>query len=384
VTDSASWWRTSTGLLVGGLLAAAGCTSDAAGPPPVDEELVQVSAYGRVHTLTGGMPPGLRASIVAGRHTASEPVSADGTFNVTGKVPVGTWDVVIDVPGTAQPTLPALIRYSSGMPQASDVTVLLVPRQWSITSGSYAGSPPVDISLDAAFRPPCTTDGDTNCDGFYPTVWSHRIILWPETALPIRVAFDRTRTTQPISASDSVVFWQTLQRMNDDFGASLFRPVREQEIAVNAGGVPNGGILVRVDTTITGFGAWTNWWWNAAGQLYAGVVRPRTASMIGNPSLMSHEMLHTHGFKHSCSWSTVMGGYGCGSSTRLSVHDVAYAQLAVRIAARQRETGAAYALTAARDGERVLLHGLPPLGLNARVAAMRSDSIGERMGDHAH
>jgi hypothetical protein len=190
---------------------------------------------------------------------------------------------------------------------------------------------------------------------------------------------------QPIAATDSVLFWQTLRRMNEDFGAPLFQPARANEIALGANDVPVGGILVRVDTTISGFGAWTNWWWNAAGQLYAGVVRPRTAALLGSPSLMSHEMLHTQGFKHSCSWSTVMGGYGCGSSNRLSAQDVAYAQLAVEVDARQRAIGAMYALDAARNGERVVLRNMAPLTIvDRQFAAMRGDSIGERMSDHAH
>jgi hypothetical protein len=243
----------------------------------------------------------------------------------------------------------SLVRAAAGA--APDLRFVLVPRRWTIDRGIYAGSTQ-NISPDAAFRPPCSNLSDTNCDGFYPSAWSSGLKLWPTGALPIRIAFDRVRGHQPISASDSMAFWTVVNRMNADFGTTLFRPARYDELNVFSDGRPDNAVLVRVDTTLTGFGAWTNWWWNGAGDLYAGVVRPTRATSLGSTALMTHELLHTQGFKHSCSWQTVMGGYGCSSFAGLSPMDVAHAHVALRMRDVQSTTGAPHGLIAALLGER--------------------------------
>jgi hypothetical protein len=372
--------RRSRALLLAALVAT-GC-NDAAGPEPEDPNAVTVTATGRVFTLDGTVPPGLAAIVVSDGRRTSVPIAANGSFSVTANVAPGSFDLLIDSESVARTTHPSLLRLPSATPYHA-TSFLLAPRRWRIDGGTHAGTT-VDITIDGAFRKPCETVGDTNCEGFYPPMWATRIVAWPSAALPIPVAFDRTRTHRPISATDSVAFWQTVNRMNDDYGTSLFRPAREAEISVRTDDVPVNAILVRVDTTLESrFGAWTNWYWNGAGELYAGVVRPRTSAHLGSAGLITHEMLHTHGFKHSCSWNTVMAGYGgCSSAARLSPQDIAHAQLAISFGARLRQTGAVHGLAAARDGERALL-GLPPLASHASavdgMALLRTGG-----SDHAH
>jgi hypothetical protein len=137
--------------------------------------------------------------------------------------------------------------------------------------------------------------------------------------------------------------------------------------------------VIRTDGTLTGFGAWTNWWWDGGGNLYSGVVRVRSTAGLSNTALMTHELLHTLSIKHSCSWVTTMGGYGCSSNAGLSAHDVAYAHLAERIGTVQRATGAVQSLAAARNGQRVVLLGMQPAAINTGLAALRTDGT-----DHAH
>lgn len=357
------------------------CSDSPAEPPPV--ETVELRATGQVRTLDGTLPQGLQVVVGTGANGGAAPVAADGTFDITVAVAPGTVDVLIDVASGPRQVHPALVRtqVAGGVPGAQvTLDVLLVPNRWTIPTGTHAGTE-VDISLDRAFTPPCTTPGDTNCEGFYPPGWASAPPIWTDAALPIPVAFDHAASSQAITAADSAAFWSTLEQMNDDFGTALFRAAPFDEITV-INDRASGAIIVRVDNTLSGFGAWTNWWWNGAGELYAGLVRARTSTHLHSPSLMTHELLHTHAFKHSCAWTTVMGGYGCGSTVRLSADDVAYAQLARSISMRQRATGAVHALLAARDGERMLL-GLPPLaarldllhGIRAR-AAIHGDEAG--------
>jgi hypothetical protein len=379
---AASWiTRVTVGCAV--LAASIAACSDGPGPaeppPTPDPTLVQVGASGRIHSLDGTVPAGLRVIIASGTSRTSAPVSAAGTFSITADVKPGSYDVIIDVEGAPRTTHPALLRMQTGAP-GTPINLVLVPMEWTVTKGSYSDRT-VDISVDAAFRPPCTTEGDTNCDGFYPQVWTTGVKMWPASSLPIPVAFDRERSSDPMSAADSVAFWNIIDRMNQDYGTQLFRPARIDQVSFLGGAQqqPDRAIVIRTDGTLTGFGAWTNWWWDGGGNLYSGVVRVRSTAGLSNTALMTHELLHTLSIKHSCSWVTTMGGYGCSSNAGLSAHDVAYAHLAERIGTVQRATGAVQSLAAARNGQRVVLLGMQPVAINTGLAALRTDGT-----DHAH
>jgi hypothetical protein len=377
-------WKAAAAVAALGL-AAAGCT-DTRVPGPVEPEppVRHVVVSGTVFGLDGPAPAGLRATLVGTPRTWSD-VEADGSFVVEGKAAGDSVSVIIDAASGARSALPALVRVATAAPGPA-LRIILVPIRWTIEAGTYAGTT-VDVSMDAAFRPPCTESGNTNCDGFFPASWLTGVKVWPAAALPVRLAFDHARTHVAISAADSTAFWNVVARMSDDAGLPLFQPARAADVGLSAAGTPSNGVVIRIDTTLVGFGAWANWWWNASGEMYAGVVRPRTLNAFRHAPLMTHELLHTHGVKHSCSWSTVMGGYGgCGSAPGLSVGDVAYFQLARRVHEAQRARGAPHGLVAALQGERVVIRQLPLFAAagTARLHAMRTDSIGDRDGDHAH
>jgi hypothetical protein len=345
----------------------------------------QLVATGRVHSLDGSPVAGLRVTIDGGETTTAS-IASDGSFSIQGPVSGDSASIIIDVaPGTARSTLPALIRVGSRSP--ASVRVVLVPSRWTVTAGSFAGTS-VNISMDDAFRAPCADTANINCDGFFPRGWLQGVRLWRPDALPVRVAFDHTRTHGSISAADSVAFWNAVSAMNAAAGTPLFQPARGDEIGLLNSVTPVGGVSVRVDTTLVGFGAYANWWWNAQGDMYAGAIRTRTVAALRSGGLMTHELLHTQGFKHSCSWNTVMGGYGCGSTSGLSAADVAYVQLARQVHAAQRAHGAPHGLVAALQGERVVLRSLPPFAPAAAspLLLLRTDGIGEPIsgGDHAH
>lgn len=360
------------------------CSDRSPGGPvePAPPGTRSVSASGAVFMLNGMAPGGLQVTL-DGAPRVSAPVNADGSFAIEGLALGDSVSLIIDVAqGAGRSVLPALVRVPSRTGNTG-LRVVLVPTRWTVEAGTYAGTT-VDVSVDAAFRRPCSDTSNTNCDGFYPPSWLNGVKIWTTTSLPVRLALDHGRTHVPFTAADSAALWDAVRRMNDDAGLPLFRAARAEELGLSAAGVPSDGVVVRVDTTLAGFAAWANWWWNANGEMYAGVVRTRDMNAFRNARLMTHELLHTHGIKHSCSWGTVMGGYGCSSTAGLSVHDVAYFQLARRVHEAQRANAAPHGLVAALQGERVALHGLPFFALPApaRLAAMRADSIAD--GEHAH
>jgi hypothetical protein len=362
------------------------CTDRAATPieppPPVPPEQHHLSVSGRAFLADGSAPSGVRV-ILYGDVRVSSPLAADGTFTLQGNVTGDSVDVIIDVvEGGTRTTLPALVRVSTRAP--AHLRVMLVPTTWTVSAGSYQGTS-IDVSMDQAFRPPCTNATDINCDGFYPRAWFTGTKLWPASALPVPVAFDHQNTHRAITAADSTEFWRILAAMNEAAGTPLFRAARAVEINTAASGIPNGGVAVRVDTTLTGFAAWANWWWNASGEMYAGVVRLRTTQHLRSGNLVSHELLHTQGFKHSCSWPTVMDGYTCHfQRPGLTAADVAYAQLARHIHEAQRAAAAPHGLIAALQGERVVLRGLPRYAPAEAAWLLRARTDGAPDGDHAH
>lgn len=350
-----------------------GCGDGGTGPdlPP----RTWLDLQGRVFTIDGGEPGQVFVTVVSQAGRDSVAVSQDGTFRLQTGVAGDTIDYIVSGWMPRGPMYhPALIR-TVGEAEV-DLRVLLVPRQWTIDRGTYRGTT-VSVSLDEAFRAPCADLSDINCDGFYPRVWTTGMKLWRADALPIPVAFDRAGSSGPIQASDSVAYWRIVERMNADFGTELYRPAAYEDLPKTPDGRAYGGVLVRIDDTLSGFGAWTNWWWNSAGELWTGVIRMRHSGSLRDTSLMTHELLHAQGFKHTCSWPTVMGGYGCTSYQVLSPMDVAHAHLALAVHARQQETGAVHGLVAALQGQRVVELGLPPfVPLDAaRLMELRGDSI---------
>jgi hypothetical protein len=359
------------------LILAVACSDGDAPLDTADGRLI--TASGSVFAAAGTVPANARFIVASGGQRTSTTIASNGTFAIQARAAADDVDLIVEAAGMH----PSLVRLR-GDQAVPPLAFVLVPRRWTIRGGTYDGTT-VDISLDAAFRPPCVTPGDTNCDSFYPSAWTGAPRLWPRAAFPIPVAFDHARAHEIVTNVDSTEFWRVLDRMSADFGTALFRPAHVNEITLGAQDRPQQAIVVRVDTTLSGFSAWTNWWWNASGEMNSAVVRPRRASFVRYSSLMTHELLHTQGFKHSCAWTTVMGGYGCGSSTGLSREDVAYAQLASQVELVQRQSGAGLGLAAARDGERVVTLGLPLIDPPTRTLnSLRADSIGDMHGDHAH
>ena len=290
---------------------------------------------------------GAAATVLAG---------SDGSFSLSGESATEAYDVVVE--GENGLHLPALVRLQSFLPTDA-VRILMTPARWSPPAGSYVGT---TLSVDpvGAFEPPPTATGE-NYDGYWPGAWLSGIKVWSNELSPARLAFDRSRSDAGISDADSVEFWSIVRQMESDLGRPLFEPATLSELTVAADGWSDGAVLVRIDNTLSSTAGYANWRWRDNDQVYAGVVRLGSAAAFRHAGLVTHELLHTLGFKHSCSWPTVMGGYGCRIEGRMTAHDVAHAQLAFAMRDAERNHQAANALVAALNAQLVLQYDRDPV-----------------------
>ena len=325
-----------------------------------------VSATGQLFMIDGLAPGPLTAALrTGGSPPKSAAIGADGRFGLSSVAPGDPVDLLIDGPSGAY--LPSLLRFPRALISATELRILLAPRRWTIGTGTYS-STAIDVSPTKAFTPPCATAGDINCDGFYPAAWVSGIKVWDDATLPAPLAFDHLRSAAPISASDSVALWAIVRKMEADMGRALFRPATATDLAIEADGWSSGAVLVRVDAALAPGRGFTNWRWDGRGVVFAAVVRAASASVLGSSGVVTHELLHAIGLKHSCAWPSVMGGYGCPIGSGLTPQDVGYAQLAIQLSKIQRANNAYRNLYDAMQGERVVLLGLAPAGLTLAEA----------------
>jgi hypothetical protein len=261
-----------------------------------------------------------------------------------------------------------LVRRGEGAPfhpvsfnlQASDTAslhgVVLIPEQWTIRRGRFAGQT-VAVDLVGAFEPGCW-----NCSSFFrrvadpvPGYARGQIATWPQSSLPIRVAFERGGVLQGrITERDSVAFWAGARDLEEVLGRRLFRPVTYTEI------LPRGAddfaddiLLVSAEPTLAehGLGSAVS----QRGDIFFGAVRLRTSGLLHSTDgqrLLIHELLHALGLGHTCSWRSIMADGRCPGrrSSGLTAEDVAHLELLLAVRESQRRTGAVFGLEAALAG----------------------------------
>jgi hypothetical protein len=161
---------------------------------------------------------------------------------------------------------------------------------------------------------------------------SRTLLGWPEGALPLRIAFNRARSSEPIDAADSIAFWTIAQQMERDLGGRLFSPA----------GMPadtTRSDVVRVEvTTLTPEGH-TFVSWAHEGDAIDGILLFRRTATLRSSAVVTHELTHLLGFGHTTSWSSISHP-STGGFERLTPADVAYIQLAYRLRRLQALTGA--------------------------------------------
>lgn len=253
----------------------------------------------------------------------------------------------VDTAGRFFPSLRRVRRGGEG-----EVLLILVPRRWRITAGSYAGMV-VPIDPVAARTPACR-----RCGSFYRSEEGDTlpgrprgIPTWPDSVFPLRVAFDDEEA--PLSARDTSAFWDAARVLESDLGRPLFAPAPLELVLDPPEGDSQGSVLVSIDPTLRTAGLG-----NSASQggdiLASAVILQRSTLLAGATGirLLSHELLHVLGFGHTCAWRSVLNDFVCpGRSTpRATPEDVAHVQLLFRIRAAERVRHAPGAVDAVVGG----------------------------------
>ena len=298
---------------------------------------------GRVFAPARDAVSGLRATVRAGGRRDSADVSPAGAFAVRLSAPaLGDIELAVDAAAPGERRYhPVLVRLAA-RELTREVRVVLVPAAWAVTSGRYAGRT-VRVSAAAALR---RTGDRSRFWRIEQALSSARVVGWPQELFPLPVAF-RREEGGAIGAADSAAFWAVLDSLEGDIGADLFRPAQYEDVRGH-----KDGIVVEVDRELTTAGL-TLAAWNAQGRIFGATVSFKTARLLGDAHVATHEMMHALGFGHTGSWPSVMGT-GSHRPSRPTPEDVAHVQLLLRVLDAQRVHDAAYGILNAEEGERRL------------------------------
>ncbi|MEP6622660.1 MAG: Ig-like domain-containing protein [bacterium] len=269
------------------------------------------------------------------------------------------------VAGTIRRYHPSYRVYAPG-DAPSGAKLLLVAHSVVPDSGTYAGRT-LPVDLNAAFTPVCTTAGDANCQSYWPAYWVGGIKMWPDRARPVPLAIDRT-TMAAVAGTDSIGLWATIRNMEADLGRSLFAPANFKPYTST--GYTAGMVLVSIDPTVAPFSGYTNWGWDANGEVTQARVRFAASRYFSSGGITSHELNHSLGLHHTCVWATIMGSYGCPIEPRMSASDVAYFHLALHVRDKVNALDPTWSIMEALQGVRVIELGIP--SSNATPLSMRS------------
>ncbi|HEY6829184.1 MAG TPA: hypothetical protein VI259_20125 [Gemmatimonadaceae bacterium] len=198
---------------------------------------------------------------------------------------------------------------------ADELRVLVLPREWTIRRGRFAGSTVRIIPGDALRRTPDF--------GSFGRVTNQHVVGWDASSFPLRVVL-RHDMAPNISARDSIAFWEAAHEVEESIGLPLFAPTSD-----TIGDNRVFPIDVRLDPGISPSGL-TFVSWDRTGRLFEGSVRFRTSREIERPSVVAHELLHALGFGHTTAWPSAMQARGIGLPA-ITAEDAAFAQLLMRV-----------------------------------------------------
>lgn len=278
--------------------------------------------------LDGKAVPEMRLEIRAGAVRDSVAV-VNARFDKRIELPPHTSVELQATPPAGTPFHPVHLRVTT--PRAlQNMTIALVPTSWRIEGGTHDGR---EIPIDAA-RALRRLGGNAAFWRLAPLAGNEptKLVGWPESELPLRIAFNRGRSTERIATEDSVAFWRIAEQMERDLGLRLFAPAEPQ-----GDSIPAAVVAVEIGTG-AGEGH-TFVTWNQSGDAYDGVLMFRRASTLRNAHVVTHELLHLLGFGHATSFPSVSQAVS-GTEPRMTPEDVAYAQLAMRLRRLQSQNGA--------------------------------------------
>ena len=291
---------------------------------------------GRIVTLDGSVAPEVSVELESGdiRETVS---AVRGLFTARVPFPPGA-EVMVRIPQPSSAYHAAMVRVGAQRDLQS-LAIALIPTRFTIDAGSHRGQT-VAIDAAVAMRP-----GGRGAPFWRVVPLSgttpRKLLGWRDGEYPLRVAFNRAASTARIDAADSVAFWNIASMMEADLGRDLFTPA---ELADSA-----RGMIVRVEIRPQPSEAHTFVAWEQAGDAHEGVVILGHQGTLRDAHVVTHELVHLLGFGHASGWTSVSQAGG-GTARRMTVEDIAYIQLAMRLRSLQERTGAR--------------PGLPTLGLS--------------------
>jgi len=313
---------------------------------------------GQVWAADGTPTAGLRVTAHVGAWSDTASTDAEGRFAVPlpDSLVGDSVRVVVDAAETAarvfHPSVASLARGEWD----EEVRMVLLPRRWTIRAGTHAGEI-VEVSARRGFTPTCR--GCTS--GFFrrgvPTRLGARVSTvpaWRPGSFPLRVAFDHEYTSERITGRDSTAFWRDVAELERDLGEQLFRPARFSETDP-VEDAPEDLVLVWVERGLRSAGLGSVAY--SGGDIGYGSVRLDDALAFtrpGAPGLIAHEMVHTLGIGHTCSWYSVVADVSRCPERRApsaTPEDVAYVQVHLAMGSLQRAHGARWGLDAALRGE---------------------------------
>ena len=274
---------------------------------------------GRFVTADGGAVPAMKLSARV-RGAVAELNVESGAFSRRLEVG-GSEEVEVD----AEPRDPNAgyhaMRARLPARELASLTIALVPTRWRIDAGTYRGQ---TIAIDpvlALQRP--RSGGGASFWRFTTRSESGRPFIpgWRDADFPLKIAFDRAHSHEAVSSDDSVRFWRTAAQVENDLGMKLFTPAM-----INAAGV----VPVEIRITAVGGAGHTFVTFNGSGDQYDGSLSFPQSASLRDEAVVAHELLHLLGFGHTSAWPTIAEPTA-GEERKLTVQDVAYAQVALRL-----------------------------------------------------
>ncbi|HXF48511.1 MAG TPA: fibronectin type III domain-containing protein [Verrucomicrobiae bacterium] len=224
---------------------------------------------------------------------------------------------------------------------------VLVPYQWLVTNGIHAGSN-VATTMSEAFQKDPINPEPINVEPFY--LREQSVVRLDR---PLKTAFDREKSNMPITTTDSVAFWTSIDSLHAYLGmGALFAPANIDELPSSA-----RGVRIIVDTTGCRACASPN---VAVDRIIGGQFEVNSVQVFANPRIIMHEAIHVFGFGHTCLWHTIMIRLGCSSfptpysSTTPTPIDVAYIWIMYLIRDFQIEENFPYGILEAKNGEEMV------------------------------
>ena len=276
--------------------------------------------FGRIVTADSEPAAGLRVVVEwsrsAARTLAPDTLDVDryGRFATPAPESVDDSVVVSIVAAPDSRYYPTRIIVSRSR-LVEELRVVVIPREWTIRRGRFAGSTVRIFPSDALRRTPDL--------GSFGRVTNRHVVGWDAASFPLRVVL-RHDMAPNISARDSIAFWEAAHEVEESIGLTLFQPTSD-----TTGDNRVFPIDVRLDPGISPSGL-TFVSWDRTGRLFEGSVRFRTSREIEHPSVVAHELLHALGFGHTTAWPSAMQARGPGLPG-ITAEDAAFAQLLMRL-----------------------------------------------------